>query len=71
MFLYSTVSTLKPEMRREKIRHDLFGSLSPSQQFFSHVGEDLPGLDQYYTADKMSCSNTHHSDSASSDSQEK
>ena len=26
----------------------LIDSLRPSQQFFSHVGADLPGLNQYY-----------------------
>ena len=27
-----------------------FNSLPPSQQFFSHVGKDLPGLNQYQAA---------------------
>ena len=29
-----------------------FDSLCPSQQFFSHVRTGLPGLSQYYEADK-------------------
>ena len=34
-----------------------FDTLNPSQQFFSHVGTIfcLPGLNQYYAVDKMSC----------------
>ena len=36
----------------------------PGQQFFSHVGTGLSGLNQYLATDKVSCSRTHHSDSA-------
>ena len=37
-------------------------SLHLSQQFFSHAGTGLPGLNQYYAVDKMSRSRTQHSD---------
>ena len=40
-----------------------FDSLHPSQQFFSHVGTSLPGLNQYEAVDKVSCSRTQPSDS--------
>ena len=33
-----------------------FDSLHPSQQFFTRVRTGLPGLNQYYTKDKVSCS---------------
>ena len=39
----------------------LFDSLRPSQQFFSHVGMGLPGLNQYEGEDKVSCSRTQRS----------
>ena len=35
---------------------DCFDSLRPSQLFFSYVGTGLPGLNQYSTKDKKSCS---------------
>ena len=41
-----------------------FDSLCPSQQIFSHVGTDLPGLNHYQAVDKVCCSRTQHSDSA-------
>ena len=44
-------------------------SLRPNQQFFSHVGMGLPGLNQYKEADKVSCSRTQHSDSAGGETQ--
>ena len=34
---------------------------------FSHVVMGLPGLNQYKTADKVSCSRTQHSESAGSE----
>ena len=37
--------------------------------FFSHVWTDLPGLNQYQAADKVSCSMTQNSDMASSETQ--
>ena len=39
-----------------------------SQQFFSHIGmfSCLPGLNQYYAADTVSCSSTQHGDSGES-----
>ena len=42
-----------------------FDSLRSGQQLFSHVGTGLPEFNQYLTADKVSCSRTEHSDSAS------
>ena len=33
--------------------------LHPSQQFFSHIGTSLSGLNQYLAKDKVSCSRTH------------
>ena len=41
-----------------------FNSLHPSEQFFSHVGLGLPGLNQYKAADKVFCSLTQHSNLA-------
>ena len=38
-----------------------FDSLRPSQQFFSHFGTDLPGLNQYLALDKVFCSRTQRS----------
>ena len=35
-----------------------FNTLCPSQQFFSHVGTGLPGLNHYKAEDKVSCSRT-------------
>ena len=32
-----------------------FCSLHPSQQFFSHAGMGLPGLNQYLSENKVSC----------------
>ena len=40
-------------------------SLHPRRQYFSPVGMGLPGLNQYYAVDKVSCSRTPHSDYAS------
>ena len=40
-----------------------FDSLRPSQQFFSHVGTGLPGLNQYLAAAEGPCLRTQHSDS--------
>ena len=42
-----------------------FDSSCPSQQFFSHVGAGLPGLNKFLAANKVSCSRTQHSDSTS------
>ena len=38
-----------------------FDSLHPSQQFFSHAGTGLPGLNQYLAQDKVFCSRTQRS----------
>ena len=50
-----------------KVLFVCFDSLHPSQQFFSHVGNDLLSswvrLSQYQAADKVSCSRAQHSDS--------
>ena len=37
---------------------------SPSQQFFSHVRTGLPGLNQHFAVNKVSCSRTQHNGSA-------
>ena len=39
----------------------LFDSLHPCQHFSSYVGMGLPGLNQDYADDKVSCSRTQHS----------
>ena len=36
-------------------------SLRSSQQFFSHFGTGLPGLNQYKAEDKVSCPRRQHS----------
>ena len=48
-----------------------FGFLHPSQQFFSHIGTGLHGLNQYLEAvlDEVSCSRTQHRDSPSDEVQ--
>ena len=38
-----------------------FDSLCPSQQFFSYVRMDIPGLNQYLTRINVSCSRIQHS----------
>ena len=38
-----------------------FDYFCPSQQYFSHVGTGLPGLNQHSAADKVSCSRVQHS----------
>ena len=49
-----------------------FDALRPSQQFCSNVRtiSGLPGLNQYYAADKVSCSRIQHSDIASGESRD-
>ena len=44
-------------------------SLCASQQFFSHVGMAVPGLNQNKAADKVSCSRTQHRDLAGIETQ--
>ena len=46
-----------------------FDSLCLSQQFFSHAGMGLTRLYKYQAVDKVSCSRTHHSDSAGGEAQ--
>ena len=38
----------------------LFDSLHPSHHFFSLVGTELPGLNQYHAEDKVSPARTQH-----------
>ena len=51
-----------PRFRVKHSTTEPLRSLGPSQQFFSHVRTDLPELNQYLAADKVSCSRTQHSD---------
>ena len=41
-----------------KVKLFLFDSLPPGQQFFSHIGAGLPGLNQYYAGIIVLCSRT-------------
>ena len=58
-------SLLAYAISTKNMQHDFFvflvwfDSLRPSQQFFSHVGTGLPGLNQYQAEDNVSCSRTH------------
>ena len=45
-----------------------FDASCPGQQFFSHVVKGLPGLNQFYAADKVSFSRTQYIDFPSGES---
>ena len=49
---HSTPGLLKLDIRVKQNDCVCFDSYHPSQQFFSHVGTGLPGLNQHLAADK-------------------